>query len=115
MVAWLKRNRRGVLLVLLAITLLGALMGYKLSSLTYGRLSQTEMQTAETVVGWHGIYNDPLYLPIKVVRSVIFWLAPDHGAILTRLPNIIFGLMSISFSRGQAITEALGVAQNSCH
>jgi hypothetical protein len=77
-----------------ALALLAGLLLYKLGSLV-GGLSRTEINSAAAGVGWHGIYHDPLYLPIKLVRSIVFWLAPDHGQLLTRLPNAIFGGLAI--------------------
>jgi len=70
------------------------LLLFKLGSLLAG-LGPTEQAASSAAVGWHGIWHDPLYLPIKLVRSVIFWLQPSHGHWLTRLPNTLFGLLSI--------------------
>jgi hypothetical protein len=36
-----------------------------------------------------------LYLPLKAARSVDFYLFPSHGALLTRLPNALFGAIAI--------------------
>jgi hypothetical protein len=80
------------------IIALGALLLYRLGTLTHG-LSSGEVQAAVAPVGWHGIYHAPLDLPLKLVRSVVFWLSPNHGQTLTRLPNAIFGALAImSFS-----------------
>jgi hypothetical protein len=46
-------------------------------------------------VGWHGIFRQPLYLPLELARSAVFWAFPDHGQTLTRLPNTLFGLLAI--------------------
>jgi 4-amino-4-deoxy-L-arabinose transferase-like glycosyltransferase len=58
-------------------------------------MSKQELVTAGQPVGWHGIYQDPLNLPIKLVQSVVFFLAPDHGQLLTRFPNAIFGAITV--------------------
>ncbi|HVA11382.1 MAG TPA: hypothetical protein VNG32_04435 [Candidatus Dormibacteraeota bacterium] len=82
----------------LAILALAALLIYRLGSLTHG-LSQQEVQTSTAAVGWHGIYHSPLDLPLKALRSVVFYIFPSHGQTLTRLPNAaIGGLTIMSFS-----------------
>jgi hypothetical protein len=93
--AYGQRNLRIILTIGALFIALAWLLFYKLGSLT-GGLSQTEVQTAGAAVGWHGIYHQPLYLPLKLVRSVVFWLSPNHGQFLTRLPNVIFGGLSIA-------------------
>ena len=72
----------------------GWLMLYRLGSLV-GGLSPTEHAAAVQPVGWHGVYHDALYLPLKIVRSVDFRLFPHHGQTLTRLPNALFGALAI--------------------
>lgn len=76
--------------LLLALLLLTGLLLYKLGSLVHG-LSGQEISTATSAVGWHGIYHNAFYLPLKVARSVVFVVFPDHGQTLTRLPNTLFG------------------------
>lgn len=82
-----------------AAALLGWLMLYKLGSLTAG-MSGDELSAAAAPVGWHGIYEQPFYLPLELVRSVFFWVFPDHGPALSRLPNAIFGALAISSFAG---------------
>lgn len=79
------------LAVLVALTFL---LLYRLGSLVKG-VSLAESHTAVSPVGWHGIYHDALYLPVKLVRSVDFFLFGHHGQTLTRLPNVFFGLLSL--------------------
>ncbi len=89
------RGHKGtVLAVALAGSGLVWLLLHKLANLT-GGLSAGELIAASTPLGWHGIYNHPLDLPLKLVRSTIFYLFPDHGQLLSRLPNAIFGSLSI--------------------
>jgi hypothetical protein len=91
------QNARLIMLGVLVAAGLGWLLLHKLASLT-GGLSGGEVSAATAAVGWHGIYADPLYLPLKLVRSVVFFLAPDHGQALTRLPNVVFGgLTTLTF------------------
>jgi hypothetical protein len=74
---------------------LGMLLLYHLGSLTHG-LSPEELLAATAAVGWHGIYHSPLYLPLKFIRSLVFYLFPTHGQTLTRLPNAIIGAVTIA-------------------
>lgn len=88
-----------------AVSLLGFLvlllivMLYKLGSLTKG-LSLTEIQTSSYPVGWHGMYASPLFLPLKIIQSIDFKLFIRHGQTLTRLPNVIYGIISIGCFAG---------------
>lgn len=96
----IKLRGRGLTIgwLLLAAAGLGWLLIYKLGSLT-GGMSAGEVAAATTPVGWHGIYHDPFYLPLKIVRSVVFVLFKEHGQTLTRLPDAFFGgLAIISFA-----------------
>jgi hypothetical protein len=89
-----KLNTSNTILLASAALLALLLMLYKLGSLTKG-LSYTEVISAKQVVGWHGLYNSPLYLPLKLVRSIVFSLYRVHNQFLTRLPNAVFGLLSM--------------------
>jgi hypothetical protein len=90
----LRAHRRRYALLAFAAAAVCFLLLYKLGSLV-GGLSAGELAAARTPVGWHGIYHQPLYLPLNVVRSVVFFLFADHGQTLTRLPNAFFGLLAI--------------------
>lgn len=79
----------------LGVLLVAAVLLYQLGSLP-GGLSASEAATAVAPVGWHGIFQDPLYLPLKLVRSAIYYLAPGHGQLLTRLPNAFFGGLAMA-------------------
>jgi 4-amino-4-deoxy-L-arabinose transferase-like glycosyltransferase len=84
--------------LLIAVMALGGLLLYRLGALT-GGLSKHELSAAAAPVGWHGMYRQPLDLPLTVVRSVVFYLFPAHGQLLSRLPNALFGgLTIISFA-----------------
>jgi hypothetical protein len=84
--------------VILAALVLALLLIYRLGSLV-GGLSGTEIKAATEPVGPHGIWNNPQYLPLKLVRTVVFDVFPNHGQTLTRLPNVIFGAAAVaSFS-----------------
>jgi len=95
--AYVRRNRRWLGIGTLAAAALCWLLLYKLGSLV-GGLSRGELAVTTAPVGWHGIYHQPLELPLKLLRSAVFWLFPTHGQTLTRLPNAVLGgLAVISF------------------
>ncbi|MGZ6004557.1 MAG: hypothetical protein ACXWLH_00210 [Candidatus Saccharimonadales bacterium] len=84
--------------IFLAVVALMTLLLYRLGSLT-GGLSAGEIKAATDPVGWHGLWHHPQYLPIEAVRSLVFFIFPDHGQTLTRMPNVLFGALAvISFS-----------------
>jgi 4-amino-4-deoxy-L-arabinose transferase-like glycosyltransferase len=92
--SYLADNRPYILLIIAALAILTWLMVYRLGSLVSG-LSTNEHISATAAVGWHGIYHNALYLPLKAVRSIDFYIAADHGSFLTRLPNALFGAFSV--------------------
>lgn len=81
--------------VLVALIALWWLLLNRLGSLTPGGLSPVENSTAVATYGWHGLYSQPFYLPLNVLRTVVFWISGHHGQLLTRLPNAIFGALTI--------------------
>jgi len=97
LLTYLGEHKRGVGLGVLAGVVIAGLMLFRLGSLT-GGLSSSELAASTAPVGWHGIYHQPYYLPLKIVRSAVFVLFRDHGQTLTRLPNALFGaLATIAF------------------
>lgn len=88
-------RNRNVLWIVLALAVLGSLLLYKLGSLV-GGLSAGEVKAATDPVGWHGIFNAPLDLPLKLVRSVVYFASSSHGQTLTRLPNVVFGAIAVA-------------------
>jgi len=91
---YLSERTNFLILLLVIIAALAGLLLYKLGSLT-GGLSITEERTAAGIYGFHGIYNSPFYLPLNFVRSVVFFLFDSPGQTLTRLPNVVFGGLTI--------------------
>jgi hypothetical protein len=87
-------QRRTYTVLVVAFVAVCLLLLYKLGSLVSG-LSLGEVAASHMPVGWHGIYHQPLDLPLKLVRSAVFFLYTDHGNTLTRLPNTLFGLLAI--------------------
>lgn len=92
-------NPRLVGFWLAALAAVGWLLLYKLGSLT-GGLSRAELAAASAAVGLHGIYHQPLDLPLKSVRSVDFFVFSDHGQTLSRLPNAVFGGLAMAVFGG---------------
>lgn len=80
--------------VILALAGLCWLLLHRLGSLV-GGLSAGELTAAVAPVGRHGIYHQPFYLPLKLVRSIVFGLSPNHGQTLSRLPDAFFGFLAI--------------------
>ena len=89
-----QEHRRLLIWLLAALAVVSWLLLYKLGSLV-GGLSRGEVTVATTPLGWHGMYQQPLELPLKLVRSAVFFVFPDHGQTLTRLPNVLFGALAI--------------------
>ena len=90
---WVKSSKWLVWLIL-AFAVICGLMLYRLGGIT-GGLSSGEMAVASKTLGWEELLNDPFYLPLDILRSAVFSIWPDHGQLLTRLPNAIFGAVSI--------------------
>lgn len=89
----------GIYFIIIFAAAVGLLVLNRLGSLTYG-LSSQEVLVGNTPVGWHGIYHNPFYLPLLLVRSVIFYLTSHHDSTIIRLSNAMFGLLAVGvFSR----------------
>lgn len=78
----------------LVVCLSVGLLLFRLGTLTSG-YSATEHQTLTQYVGWHGTYENPFYLPLDIVRSMVFFSFSDPGQLLSRLPNAFFGGLTI--------------------
>ncbi len=91
---YLRRHILAILLITLAAGLMSFLLINRLGSLV-GGLSRDELGVATTPIGWHGLYHNPFDLPLLVVRSIVFYLDPSYGKTLARLPNVLFGGLTI--------------------
>lgn len=91
---YIKLERPYIVLAAAGLLALAWLMLYKLGSLV-GGLSSGEWSVATTPIGWHGLYNHAFYLPLQAVRAVDFFVFSHHGQTLTRLPNAIFGALTV--------------------
>lgn len=88
-------NRRLLTVIGAVALMLAGLLLYRLGSLNKGGLSYVEFQASATAYGWHGLFNSPLYLPLKLLRSIIYTLGVSHSHLVTRLPNAILGGLTI--------------------
>jgi hypothetical protein len=92
--AFLIQNARSITIYSLGCVLLALILLYHLGSLTHG-LSAGELNASGIQVGLHGIYHEPLFLPLKVIRSIVFKLFKNQSPLETRLPNAFFGFLTI--------------------
>ncbi len=82
------------LLIIFSLAVLIYLMTVNLGKLTHG-LSYSEAVTAKSKLGWHGLYNNAINLPLKVVQSAVFFKLTHLNHFLLRLPSAIFGIISV--------------------
>ena len=90
-----KNNQRQIVVIGLILVVLAILLLTKLGSLTKGGLNRAEFQASLATYGWHGIFQDPLYLSLKLLRSLVYLASSNHGSLLIRLPNAILGALTI--------------------
>ena len=89
------RTRSRLLLGLGVIAVIvGALMGFRLGTIVPG-LSPLEHATAQMTYGWHGVVARPFDLPLNLARSAVFVTLGHQSAALLRLPNVVFGILTI--------------------
>lgn len=93
-VGLLRGYRWPLCLLGVGLIVLASLLLYRLGSLV-GGISIQEQRTATAIYGWHGLYHNPLYLPLNVLRSIVFKLMGHHGQTLTRIPNALFGALTV--------------------
>ena len=93
--AFFKDYRQGLVVVGLFAVFITSLLLRHLTTLPMGGVSQAELQVATTPIGWHGIVNDPSYLLVKLLRSVGFYFFGQGGALVTRLPSVLFAMSAI--------------------
>ncbi len=85
---------RALTFLTLALAVVSGLLLYRLGTIVPG-LSPIEQASSRAIYGGNGLYHHPFDLPLGIVRSVVFSLTNHHGAFLSRLPNTLFGLMSV--------------------
>ncbi len=91
---FLKTNVRVITTVTFAGVAITGLLLYRLGSLVKG-LSWSEYQTTTAVYGWHGMYHQPLYLPLDFLRSIAYFVTTNHSQLVARLPNVLIGAVTI--------------------
>lgn len=84
------RNVIAMALAILALTLLL----FRLSTIVAG-MSMQELDNIKLGLGWHGLYNNPLFLPIQLIRSAVVFVFGSGEIFINRLPNVLFGFISI--------------------
>lgn len=90
-----KDYRQGLVLVGLFAVFVTSLLLRHLTTLPMGGVSAAELQVANTPIGWHGILNNPSYLLVKLLRSIGFYFFGQGGALVIRLPSVIFTMSAI--------------------
>lgn len=85
---------RAICAVILAAIVAGFLLLYRLGSLT-GTLSPDEFSQQAFSGSWHHIVSNPLNFPLTALQWLALTLPGHHGHTLTRLPSVIFGLLTL--------------------
>src|SRR5882757_841596 len=86
---------RTMLLSSLLMIFLGLLLTSRLGSITGSNISDTELQQQLFSSSWHHIAHNPLYLPLTGLQWLILTIFSHHGATVTRLASVVFGLLTI--------------------
>lgn len=89
----MRERSRELLVTLVAATGVGCLLLYKLGSLTHG-LAESEIAVTPFKTELHHLLNNPLNLPLSIVRLVIA-ATPYHGYTAARTPSAIMGLLTL--------------------
>lgn len=77
------------------MTLVLFLLLYRLTQLPTLSLSSAEQSLALTPIGWHGLAHNPFFLISKLQLSAAFYWFGQGGALVTRLPSVKLGFVSI--------------------
>lgn len=82
-------------LIFAAVVLVGSLELARLSSIVQG-LSQSEIAQQQFSSSWHHLASNPLYLPLTSLEWLSQTLTHHHGALVSRLPSVFFGLLTLA-------------------
>lgn len=82
-----------VAVVIIGAAVVTGLLVYRLGTLTPG-LSAIEGNRYPYAMGWHGLYVYPFDFQINLLHVLGFKIDNHYGALLLRLPSIIYGLMA---------------------
>ncbi|MEI9913890.1 MAG: hypothetical protein WDN66_02695 [Candidatus Saccharibacteria bacterium] len=80
--------------VVVGLAAVAFLMFYKLGSIMPG-ITVSEKAFYNAPLGWHGIYKDPLNLPMNILWSLVFKLMSPVGIFLLRAPAALTGGLTI--------------------
>ena len=89
-----KEKRLSWLMAILGVVSLVQLFTYKLGTLTGSGISLKELDTSNKIIGWHGIYHDPMFGALNFLRSIVFSLDPDFNSYLLRISNVFVGAIA---------------------
>lgn len=88
-------HRLAVAIILLAASVLASLLLRNITTIP-GGLSKTELAIAMVPIGWNGILQDPFFLFSKLIRSAGYLFFGEGGALTSRMPSIIMGVIAIA-------------------
>lgn len=91
---YLAKNKYRLIPIILGLVVYIFCLVFRLGTLVHG-LSSPEIAIAQSRYGWHGIYNNPLYLPLIVLRSIFFKFASVHTLTILRLPDVVLSVITI--------------------
>jgi hypothetical protein len=89
-----KSNQFYLIIGLVGLVAITLLYIFRLGSIMHG-ITNGEYAIAKLPVGWHGIYANPLNLPLTFLRSIDFKIFSPVSIALLRLPNVIIGLVTV--------------------
>lgn len=88
-------NYRILGIYLVAFLLVILILLFRLGTIMKGVTIQ-EFGVTKLPLGWHGLYNQPLNLPLNFIRSIDFKIIHPITVVSLRLPNVIFAIGSIA-------------------
>lgn len=94
-ISLIKNNTVNFILIIISILVFTFLYLYKLGSLVPA-FGPSEHKIVYGIYGITGFFNHIFYLPIEIIRSILFSVFTNHGYFISRLPNVLFGLATIS-------------------
>ncbi len=92
---WVADHDRLLILCGLFAALVSYLLSHRLSSLPTDSLSAGEHLLAVKPIGWHGLVQNPFFFISKLQLSASYYFFGQGGALVTRLPSVVFGALAI--------------------
>ena len=94
-ISLIRDNILNFVLVSIIFLAISALYIFKLGNLLPA-FGPEEHKVIYSVYGLTGFFNHIFFLPIELVRSLLFAVFIDHGYFISRLPNALFGIICVS-------------------